>query len=78
MTDRQEDCVNHRAGRPLKGLGTRDRACRGWSRSPFAPRRRPRAAAAAGPPRRLAFLYVPNGVNMADWTPSTATASSAS
>jgi hypothetical protein len=27
------------------------------------------AAGAAGPPRRLAFLYVPNGVNMAHWTP---------
>lgn len=24
---------------------------------------------ASGPPRRLAFLYVPNGVNMAEWTP---------
>ena len=31
------------------------------------------AAAAAGPagsaPRRMAFIYVPNGANMADWTP---------
>ncbi len=31
------------------------------------------AAAAAGPrgvaPRRMAFVYVPNGANMADWTP---------
>jgi hypothetical protein len=26
-------------------------------------------AAASGPPRRLAFLYVPNGVNMSAWTP---------
>jgi hypothetical protein len=26
-------------------------------------------AAVGGPPRRLAFLYVPNGVNMAEWTP---------
>ncbi|HEY2787690.1 MAG TPA: DUF1552 domain-containing protein [Fimbriiglobus sp.] len=25
--------------------------------------------AAAGPPRRLAFTYVPNGVNMAEWKP---------
>src|SRR4051812_8275607 len=26
----------------------------------------------AGPfPRRLAFMYVPNGINMADWTPRT-------
>lgn len=24
----------------------------------------------ARPPRRIAFVYVPNGVNMADWTPS--------
>src|SRR5262245_36930482 len=26
----------------------------------------------AGPPRRLAFTYVPNGVNMAEWKPSAA------
>jgi uncharacterized protein DUF1552 len=26
-------------------------------------------AAAAAPPKRLAFLYVPNGIHMADWTP---------
>jgi hypothetical protein len=26
-------------------------------------------AAASGPPRRLAFVYVPNGVNMDAWTP---------
>ncbi len=26
--------------------------------------------AAAGPPRRLAFTYVPNGVNMAEWKPT--------
>src|SRR6476620_3304187 len=24
---------------------------------------------AAGPPKRLAFLYVPNGMNMENWTP---------
>jgi len=28
------------------------------------------AATAAETPHRLAFLYVPNGVNMADWTPA--------
>jgi hypothetical protein len=28
-------------------------------------------AATAASPRRLAFLYVPNGVHMPDWTPST-------
>lgn len=27
------------------------------------------AAAASGPPRRLAFFYVPNGINMKHWTP---------
>lgn len=27
------------------------------------------AAAGGGLPRRMAFVYVPNGVNMADWTP---------
>ncbi len=29
------------------------------------------AAGAGGPPRRMAFVYVPNGANMADWTPKT-------
>ena len=29
------------------------------------------AAAVAGPPRRLAFVYVPNGVIMPDWRPKT-------
>jgi hypothetical protein len=28
------------------------------------------AAPAASPPRRLAFLYVPNGIHMPDWTPA--------
>src|SRR5579871_4923564 len=28
------------------------------------------AGSAAATPRRIAFLYVPNGVNMAQWTPS--------
>lgn len=31
----------------------------------------PAAAAAMAAPRRMAFVYVPNGANMADWTPST-------
>ena len=30
------------------------------------------ASRAAAAPRRLAFIYVPNGVTMADWTPKTA------
>lgn len=52
----------------LKGLGTA--VALPWFES-LAP-----ATAAAGPamingvPQRLAFLYVPNGVNMAEWTPS--------
>src|SRR5947209_15203461 len=29
------------------------------------------AGAPAGAPRRMAFIFVPNGVNMADWTPKT-------
>ena len=31
---------------------------------------RPAFAKAADPPRRLAFIYIPNGVTMADWIPS--------
>ncbi len=30
------------------------------------------ASAAAGPPRRAAFVYVPNGVHMPDWKPAAA------
>src|SRR4051794_30806763 len=30
------------------------------------------ATAAAGVPKRVAFLYVPNGVNKAEWTPADA------
>ena len=26
-------------------------------------------ASPASPPRRMAFMFVPNGVNMTDWTP---------
>ena len=29
-------------------------------------------AAAAAPPNRMAFIYVPNGMHMQDWTPATA------
>jgi hypothetical protein len=32
----------------------------------------PSATAAAGAPRRLAFVYVPNGVNVPEWTPKSA------
>ena len=31
-----------------------------------------RGAAAVAPPRRTAFLFIPNGVQMSDWTPSEA------
>ena len=34
------------------------------------PRALAAAPAAAGPPRRMAFIYVPNGAIMSDWTPS--------
>src|SRR5262249_6060320 len=49
----------------LKGLGTA--IALPWLESLL-----PVASAAptpAGPPRRLAFLYVPNGAHMPDWTP---------
>ena len=32
---------------------------------------RARASAVAGHPQRIAWVYVPNGANMADWTPAT-------
>jgi hypothetical protein len=37
---------------------------------PFLEAMAPRSFAAARPPVRTAFLYVPNGVNMVDWTPA--------
>ena len=48
----------------LRGLGTAIAL-------PFLESLAPAAApaAAAGAPKRLAFVYVPNGVNMAEWTP---------
>jgi hypothetical protein len=51
----------------LKGLGTA--IALPWLES-FALGAGPSPSlAAGGPPRRLAFLYVPNGVNMQAWTP---------
>src|SRR5436309_418715 len=50
----------------LKGLGTA--VALPWLDSLAAAAGPARAAAA--PPRRLAFLYVPNGVNRAGWTPA--------
>ncbi len=46
----------------LKGLGTAIAL-------PFLESLAPAAPVAAGAPRRLAFVYVPNGVNMTEWTP---------
>jgi hypothetical protein len=37
----------------------------------IAPTTAPTAAAAGAMPRRMAFMYVPNGINMEDWTPDT-------
>jgi hypothetical protein len=54
----------------LRGIGTAVAL-------PFLEAMLPDALAAAGtaggalPPRRMAFIYVPNGVMMADWTPKT-------
>ena len=28
------------------------------------------SATRPGPPRRMAFIFIPNGANMADWTPA--------
>jgi hypothetical protein len=50
----------------LRGLGTT--LALPWLES-LAPAAAPTAAAAAANPRRLAFVYVPNGANMAFWTP---------
>ncbi|MBI1839966.1 MAG: DUF1552 domain-containing protein [Verrucomicrobia bacterium] len=50
----------------LKGLGTALFLPALESISPIASRA---AASGAPPPRRTAFVYVPNGANMPDWTP---------
>jgi len=46
----------------LKGLGTAVAL-------PFMESLAPARAAGGGAPLRMAFVYIPNGVNMADWTP---------
>lgn len=48
----------------LRGLGTAMALPWLEAMSPIA-----RAAVEGGPPKRMAFLYVPNGVNMDAWTP---------
>ena len=52
-------------GGPCCGASARRSRCRGWSRSCPGCRRRP----SGGPPRRMAFFSVPNGMHMPDWTP---------
>ncbi len=52
----------------LKGLGTA--VALPWLESLGFSAAPPTATSAAGVPKRVAFLYVPNGVNMAEWTPS--------
>jgi hypothetical protein len=51
----------------LKGLGTV--IALPWLESLASAAPAAAASAASGPPRRLAFLYVPNGIHMPDWTP---------
>ena len=59
--------MRHRITRrtALKGLGTA--IALPWLESLASAA--PAASAVTGPPRRLAFVYVPNGVNMTAWTP---------
>jgi hypothetical protein len=63
MTTRNPTGITRRAA--LKGLGTA--LALPWLESLAAAG--PGTAAASAPPRRLAFIYVPNGVNMTEWTP---------
>jgi hypothetical protein len=55
----------------LRGLGAA--VALPWleAMAPLAARATTPAAAAQRAPKRLAFLYVPNGKNMAEWTPAT-------
>ncbi|HSQ58356.1 MAG TPA: DUF1552 domain-containing protein, partial [Gemmata sp.] len=62
--------MTHRITRrtALKGFGTA--IALPWLES-LASATAPVAGTASMPPRRLAFVYVPNGVNMEHWTPKT-------
>ena len=56
----------------LKGLGTLMALPLFESVAPFSLAAAPAtslAAVAGAPPRRMAYIYVPNGANMPDWTP---------
>src|SRR4051812_8087578 len=55
----------------LKGLGTAIALPMLESMAPGLATVASAAQSAAGSPKRMAFVYVPNGINMADWTPST-------
>src|SRR5258708_33818162 len=55
----------------LKGMGTARALPLVGSMVPRVWRAATAAGLPKGPPRRMAFVYVPNGANMADWTPST-------
>jgi hypothetical protein len=55
----------------LKGLGTAIALPWLESMTPLAARASAAVAPASTLPRRMAFIYVPNGANMADWTPKT-------
>ena len=66
IDDEQRDRISRRT--VLRGLG-RPSPCPGWRPcGPAAGGRR--TAGPRRPPARMAFLYVPNGVHMADWTPA--------
>jgi hypothetical protein len=52
----------------LRGLGTA--VALPWLECMAPALAAPAAASGAGHPRRMAFVYIPNGANMADWTPA--------
>ena len=53
----------------LKGLGTALALPMLESMAPGFSRAAPSLALGGGVPKRMAFVYVPNGMNMSDWTP---------
>ena len=56
----------------LKGLGTAIALPMLETMAPALARAGDLAAQAKSFPRRMAFIYVPNGINMSDWTPKQA------
>ena len=55
----------------LKGLGTAIALPVFESMLPGISRAATAVEGAAASPKRMAFVYIPNGANMADWTPKT-------